>query len=119
VTERLEKDREIQKERLTMSRTSSRTGTDRPIMRRMDTPPVNSMPPTPSSPRHSISSASATSPKLPSSNPSVRANLSFASAAAKKEEQKEAAAGSVSSDSSEKKDESVSELAHKVAEVSV
>lgn len=85
VAERLEKDREANKERLTMSRTSSRTGTERPsLTSRTRTPP----------PTLSTSQTLSTAPKLttssprlsnPTLTPNVRPTLSFASAAAKKE----------------------------------
>ncbi|KAK0469949.1 putative citrate synthase [Desarmillaria tabescens] len=76
VIERLEKDREHNRERLTMSRTNSRTASERPTISRTGTPPAS----TPSSPQpsHAIPKTTA-----PSSN--VRPSFSFAHAAAKRE----------------------------------
>lgn len=78
VAERLERERETTKERMTMSRTSSRTGIERPARS-----PPTSAPQTPSSPRHSISSPPPT--KTVASSSVVRPSFSFANAAAKKE----------------------------------
>lgn len=75
VSDRIERERETTKERLTMSRTNSRTGVERPPR----SPPA-SVPQTPSSPRHSMISPT---PKTTSSV--VRPSLSFASAAARKD----------------------------------
>ncbi len=74
VIERLEKDREHNRERLTMSRTNSRTASERPPMSRTSTPPISS---TPSSPQPSHA--------IPKTASNVRPTISFAHAAAKKE----------------------------------
>ncbi|PBK75482.1 putative citrate synthase [Armillaria solidipes] len=74
VIERLEKDREHNRERLTMSRTNSRTASERPPMSRTSTPPISS---TPSSPQPSHA--------IPKTVSNVRPSISFAHAAAKKE----------------------------------
>ncbi|KAK7032956.1 translation initiation factor 4B [Favolaschia claudopus] len=82
-TEKVEKERENIKEKLTMSRTSSRTGTERPsFMRPRSPPPTSSAPQSPKSPKL----APAAPPKPAASTaPTVRPSLSFANAAAKKE----------------------------------
>ncbi|KAJ7086016.1 hypothetical protein B0H15DRAFT_844986 [Mycena belliarum] len=81
VAERVEKDREMVKEKLTMSRTSSRTATERTAFNRARTPPPGSAPQSPKSPKLGPTAA----PKVASTAPTVRPTLSFASAAAKKE----------------------------------
>ncbi|KAJ7039493.1 hypothetical protein C8F04DRAFT_1085469 [Mycena alexandri] len=85
VTERVEKDRDAIKEKLTMSRTNSRTATERTIFNRTRTPPPGSAPQSPKSPKLGPSAAPAPKPAAPSTAPTVRPTLSFASAAAKKE----------------------------------
>lgn len=68
-----------------MSRTNSRTATERTIFNRTRTPPPGSAPQSPKSPKLGPSAASAPKPAAPSTAPTVRPTLSFASAAAKKE----------------------------------
>ncbi|KAF7330386.1 Translation initiation factor 4B [Mycena venus] len=51
VTEKVEKEREIIKEKLTMSRTNSRTATERTAFNRTRTPPPGSAPQSPKSPK--------------------------------------------------------------------
>ncbi|KAJ7650594.1 hypothetical protein FB45DRAFT_986533 [Roridomyces roridus] len=75
VVERVEKDREIMKEKLTMSRTSSRTAVERTAFNRTRTPPPSS----PASPK--LAPAVAASKPTASTAPTVRPTLSFASAA--------------------------------------
>jgi translation initiation factor 4B len=74
VAERLEKEREANKERHShpLSRTSSRTASDRDLNIRTQTPP----------PAHMVAVTPATSPQLSTS--AVQPTLSFASAAAAK-----------------------------------
>jgi translation initiation factor 4B len=72
VADRLERDREVNLEKMAMSRSNSRTGTDRP-------PPQTS----PVSLNSKLSSATLTSG--PTLAPTVRPSLSFANVAAKKE----------------------------------
>lgn len=127
VTERIEeKEREV-KERLTMSRTSSRAGSERPPINRTRTPPVASTPHTPTSPRSSHASPAL---KAAPSAPGIRPTISFANAAAKKElasEKKseeqgttESAAKADEPKSAENKEyDEVKEVTEKVAEVSV
>ncbi|KAF7312164.1 Translation initiation factor 4B [Mycena indigotica] len=76
VAERVEKDRDIMKERLTMSRTNSRNAIERTPLNRSHISP-------PASPR-SPKSTPVPTPK-PSSTSTVRPSFSFANAAAKKE----------------------------------
>ncbi|KAJ7716813.1 hypothetical protein DFH07DRAFT_348390 [Mycena maculata] len=83
VAERVEKDREVIKEKLTMSRTNSRAASERTIFNRTRTPPPASAPQTPTSPK--VAAAPAPPKPAPSTAPTVRPTLSFASAAAKKE----------------------------------
>jgi len=80
VTEKVEKEREIIKEKLTMSRTNSRTATERTVFNRTRTPPPGSAPQSPKSPK-----LAPAAPPKPATAPTVRPSLSFASAAAKKE----------------------------------
>ncbi|KAF9565435.1 hypothetical protein CPC08DRAFT_190477 [Agrocybe pediades] len=77
VTERLEREREIQQEKLSMSRSTSRTGVERSMLSRPHTPPVSSAN---SQPRTSPAKAPG-----PSLAPTVRPTLSFANVAAKKD----------------------------------
>jgi len=80
VAERLEKDREAIKDRLSMSRTNSRTASERSSLHRTRTPPLSSSTPqTPTSPQLS---SHIPNPPLPTN---VRPSLSFAKVAAKKE----------------------------------
>lgn len=83
ITERVEKDREVTKEKLTMSRTNSRTATERTAFNRTRTPPPGSAPQSPKSPK--LAPVAAPKPAASSTAPTVRPSLSFASAAAKKE----------------------------------
>ncbi|KAJ6570289.1 hypothetical protein DFH09DRAFT_1033507 [Mycena vulgaris] len=83
VAERVEKDREVIKEKLTMSRTSSRTATERTAFNRTRTPPPGSAPQSPKSPK--LAPVAVPKAVVPSTAPTVRPTLSFASAAAKKE----------------------------------
>jgi len=78
VAQRVEKDREVNRERMTMSRTSSRTGTERPPISRQPTN-SSSVPPTPSSPKPSQAKSIA-----PNLSANVRPSFSFANAAAHK-----------------------------------
>ncbi|KAF8802416.1 hypothetical protein BYT27DRAFT_7196601 [Phlegmacium glaucopus] len=75
VADRLERDREANLEKIAMSRSNSRTGTDRNLAPRPQTPPV-------SLPSKLTSSTQASVPTL---TPTVRPSLSFANVAAKKE----------------------------------
>ncbi|KAJ6577285.1 hypothetical protein B0H19DRAFT_552040 [Mycena capillaripes] len=84
ITEKVEKDREVMKEKLTMSRTNSRTATERTAFNRTRTPPPGSAPQSPKSPKLAPTAAPS-KPVAPSTAPTVRPSLSFASAAAKKE----------------------------------
>lgn len=74
VAERVERDREAVRERASMSRTSSRTGTERPPIHRPRTPPSTGPPPAQLSPRASAAAKAALVPN-------VRPTLSFAAAA--------------------------------------
>lgn len=76
VTERIEKERGATHEKLAMSRSSSRTGIERSVLTRPQTPPATA--PTPASSRP-------VAPKGPILVPTVRPTLSFANVAAKKE----------------------------------
>ncbi|KAG6861251.1 hypothetical protein C0995_002373 [Termitomyces sp. Mi166 len=105
ITDRLEKEREIVKDRISMSRTNSRQASERVPLTGTHTPPnagVNAP----------ASSANMASPKtVPRSlAPTVRPTLSFANAAAAKREEVQA--------KEEKKDE-VAKVGEKVAEVAV
>ncbi|KAJ7274583.1 hypothetical protein B0H12DRAFT_1089306 [Mycena haematopus] len=82
VTDKVEKEREIMKEKLSMSRTNSRTATER-TFNRTRTPPPGSAPQSPKSPK--LAPVTAPKPAASSTAPTVRPSLSFASAAAKKE----------------------------------
>jgi translation initiation factor 4B len=75
VADRLERDREANLEKLAMSRSNSRTGTDRNSVPRPQTPPA---------PAQSKLSSS-TQTWGPTLTPTVRPSLSFANVAAKKE----------------------------------
>ncbi|KAJ7178724.1 hypothetical protein C8R43DRAFT_974205 [Mycena crocata] len=115
VAERVEKDREVIKEKLTMSRTSSRTALERPTFRAR-TPPPGSAPQSPKSPK--LAPAAAAPKPAASTAPTVRPTLSFASAAAKKEnvpEQKGESAGA----ESKEVDTEVGRLADVVSEVTI
>ncbi|THV02772.1 RNA-binding domain-containing protein [Dendrothele bispora CBS 962.96] len=103
VAQRVEKDREINRERLTMSRTSSRTGTERPPISRQ--PTNTSTPATPSSPKPSQAKAN--------SSANVRPSFSFANAAANK-----GSAQEKKSDDTGKKDE-VNTVTESIAEVTI
>ncbi|KAG6878073.1 hypothetical protein C0992_008652 [Termitomyces sp. T32_za158] len=103
ITERLEKERETVKDRISMSRTNSRQASERA--------PDTRIPPSASA-NAPASSANVASPKTAprSLAPTVRPTLSFANAAAAKREEAQA--------KEEKKDE-VDKLAETVAEVEV
>ncbi|KAG6853963.1 hypothetical protein C0991_012109 [Blastosporella zonata] len=105
VTERLEKERDFTKERITMSRTNSRQASERAPLTGTGTPPTSAGV---SAAGSSIASAS---PKIAPKSlaPSVRPTLSFANAAAAK---KEAAA-------KEERSDEVEQVTEKVAEVEV
>jgi translation initiation factor 4B len=75
VADRLERDREANLEKIAMSRSNSRTGTDRNLAPRPQTPPAS---------LHSKLSSS-TQTSGPTLAPTVRPSLSFANVAAKKE----------------------------------
>lgn len=75
VADRLERDREANLEKIAMSRSNSRTGTDRNLAPRSQTPPA---------PLHSKLPLS-TQTLGPTLTPTVRPSLSFANVAAKKE----------------------------------
>ncbi|RDB28395.1 putative RNA-binding protein sce3 [Hypsizygus marmoreus] len=108
VTERIEKEREVVKDRLTMSRTSSRTASERSPLSGSRTPPATSP-----VPHTSPKPANATMvPKPASLAPTVRPTLSFASAA------KKDSAATAALEKTEKDDE-VEKIAEKVAEVAV
>ncbi|KAJ7510276.1 hypothetical protein B0H11DRAFT_1701456, partial [Mycena galericulata] len=115
VAERVEKDREVIKEKLSMSRTNSRSATERTIFNRTRTPPPSSAPQTPTSPK--LAPAAVPKPAAPSTAPTVRPSLSFASAAAKKENVPEKKA----EDESESKevDAEVGRVADIVSEVAI
>nr|GAT60936.1 translation initiation factor 4B [Mycena chlorophos] len=102
VTERVEKDRQIMQEKLTMSRTNSRTGIERPGFG-----PARTRTPPPASPK-SPKLAPAATPKPAAST--VRPSFSFANAAAKKE--------NVPENKTEEADE-VSNVADGVSEVMI
>ncbi|KAJ7454869.1 hypothetical protein FB451DRAFT_1279656 [Mycena latifolia] len=86
VAERVEKEREIVKEKLTMSRTNSRAASERTAFNRTRTPPPGSAPQSPKSPKSpKLGPTAAPKTVAPSTAPTVRPTLSFASAAAKKE----------------------------------
>ncbi|KAF8207268.1 hypothetical protein K438DRAFT_1917623 [Mycena galopus ATCC 62051] len=114
VTEKVEKEREIIKEKLTMSRTSSRTGTERTLFNRTRTPPPGSAPQSPKSPK--LAPVAAPKPPAPSTAPTVRPSLSFASAAAKKENvpEKKAEGGE-----SKEVDAEVGRVAEVISEVTI
>ncbi|KAJ7573873.1 hypothetical protein C8J56DRAFT_980681 [Mycena floridula] len=103
VAERVEKEREVIKERFSMSRTNSRTGTERTPQIRSRTPPTS----VPSSPRHSISGPPLKSPPAASN---VRPSFSFAAAA-----KRDAALV----EKTKNDDEDVDTITEKVAEVEV
>ncbi|KAG6899066.1 hypothetical protein C0993_001223 [Termitomyces sp. T159_Od127] len=105
VTERLEKERETVKDRISMSRTNSRQASERAPLTGTRTPPSASA-------NGPAGSANMASPKTAprSLAPTVRPTLSFANAAAAKREEIQA--------KEEKKDE-VDKIAEKVAEVEV
>ncbi|KAJ7677329.1 hypothetical protein B0H17DRAFT_1079408 [Mycena rosella] len=115
VAERVEKDRDVIKEKLTMSRTSSRTATERTVFNRTRTPPPGSAPQSPKSPKLGPTAAPKTA--APSTAPTVRPTLSFASAAAKKENvpEKRAEGDGESKDT----DAEVGRVADAVAEVTI
>jgi len=75
VAERIERERGATHEKLAMSRSSSRTGIERGVLARPQTPPVSA-----SAPSKPLSSKGA-----PTLVPTVRPTLSFANVAAKKE----------------------------------
>ena len=89
VAERLEKEREVVKDRLSMSRTSSRTGFERSPLTRTPPPHSGASSPKPAGgppnndPHPPQNQQQPQAPK-PSLVPSVRPSLSFASAAARK-----------------------------------
>ncbi|KAF8072150.1 hypothetical protein FPV67DRAFT_1578519 [Lyophyllum atratum] len=119
VTERLDKEREVVKERLTMSRTSSRQGSERsPFGTR--TPPASATTGsnTPASPK--LGNAAAAGQPKPALAPSVRPTLSFANAAAAKRDAA-AAAEKKAGEQDEKKSgaDEVEQVTEKVAEVAV
>jgi translation initiation factor 4B len=120
VTEKVEKEREIIKEKLSMSRTNSRSATERPgaAFGRTRTPPPGSAPQSPKSPK--LAPAAAPSTKSAASTaPTVRPTLSFASAAAKKEnvpEKKTEAGGAAESKES---DAEVGRVAEVISEVTI
>lgn len=111
VMERLDKEREVTKEKLSMSRTNSRTASERSPLVGTRTPP-------------SSAAVAGVSPKLahaaaqpkPALAPSVRPTLSFASAAKREAEKK-------AEDAEKKKqaegDDAVEAVTAKVAEVAV
>ncbi|KAJ4479937.1 hypothetical protein J3R30DRAFT_3466939 [Lentinula aciculospora] len=84
VTQKLEKDRELNRDRITISRTSSRTGVERPPINRTHTPPASASPQS-----HSPSSLPASATKVPPQS-IVRPALSFANAASHKKKVEEA-----------------------------
>jgi len=102
VEERLERERGAVQEKLTMSRTSSRTGVERGGAARPQTPPVSGGAPPKPQPTRPVASLA----------PSVRPTLSFASAAAAKKEAAKAAeeAAAPKTDSAEEIAEGVSKL---------
>ncbi|KAJ7219985.1 hypothetical protein GGX14DRAFT_432672 [Mycena pura] len=83
VAERVQKDREINREKLSMSRTNSRSAKERTLLNRTKTPPPGSAPQSPKSP--TLAPATVPKPATSSTAATVRPSLSFASAAAKKE----------------------------------
>ncbi|KAF5367154.1 hypothetical protein D9758_004064 [Tetrapyrgos nigripes] len=83
VTQRVEKEREAQRDKISMSRTSSRTGTERPPISRQSTNP-SAVPATPSSPK--LPQTKVISPNLAAN---VRPSFSFANAAANKNNSQE------------------------------
>ena len=85
VIDRINRDRDATKEKLSMSRTNSRTGYDRghPSPSTRTPPSTSAGPASPKSPSSVNGGQHHQQPK-PALGPSVRPNLSFASAAAKK-----------------------------------
>ncbi|KAJ7844370.1 hypothetical protein B0H14DRAFT_2776667 [Mycena olivaceomarginata] len=107
VTEKVEKEREIIKEKLSMSRTNSRSATERPgaAFGRTRTPPPGSAP---QSPNPAASTA-----------PTVRPTLSFASAAAKKENVPEKKTETGGAAESKEADAEVGRVAEVISEVTI
>ncbi|KAG6811208.1 hypothetical protein H0H92_008570 [Tricholoma furcatifolium] len=99
VTDRLDKEKEVVKERIVLSRTNSRQASERTPLASAHTPPTSA----------GVSAASTASPKAAPKSlaPNVRPTLSFANAAAAKKDLA----------SKEEKKEDVEKAAEKVAEV--
>jgi len=97
VSERIEKGKEKWNQQHSMSRTSSRTGSDRGAPRRGSVDPGSANP--------SPTISSQPTPPPPSRNPAVRGGVSFAAVA--------------KNDSGEKDDSGVDDITKKVAETSV
>ncbi|KAJ3818985.1 hypothetical protein F5880DRAFT_1625805 [Lentinula raphanica] len=85
IAQKLDRDREMNRDRISMSRTSSRTGVERPISRN-HTPPTSAVS-QPSSPPASQAPASKVIPQSMAAN--VRPAFSFANAAANKKKAEE------------------------------
>ncbi|KAG5637973.1 hypothetical protein H0H81_002417 [Sphagnurus paluster] len=108
VEERIEKEREYSKERITMSRTNSRQASERsPFTASPRTPPAAASP--------KLASASVPKPALA---PSVRPTLSFASAAAARRDAA-AAAAERKAEEEKKGGGEVEKVTEKVAEVAI
>ncbi|KAJ6460408.1 hypothetical protein C8R47DRAFT_1161160 [Mycena vitilis] len=113
ITDKVEKDREVMKEKLSMSRTSSRTATERTVFNRTRTPPPGSAPQSPKSPK--LAPAAAAPKPAAATAPTVRPTLSFASAAAKKENVPE----KKGEEQSKETDAEVGRVADAVSEVTI
>ncbi|KAF9456341.1 hypothetical protein BDZ94DRAFT_1275903 [Collybia nuda] len=113
-TERVDKDREVIKERLTMSRTNSRTASERSPLVGARTPPGSSGTHTPASPKPAYVQPKGPNPALA---PSVRPTLSFANAARKDATLAERKAEEISSDDS--KNKSVEEVTEKTGDITL
>ncbi|CAK5268591.1 unnamed protein product [Mycena citricolor] len=106
VEERIEKDREVSKEKLSMSRTNSRTAMERTPFNRTRSPPPES-PQSPQSPK--LTPVGSSKPAI-STAPSVRPSLSFASAAKK---------DNVTETKKEESDASVTQITEVISEVTI
>ncbi|GLB40657.1 putative RNA recognition motif containing protein [Lyophyllum shimeji] len=118
VEERLDKEREVVKERLSMSRTSSRQASERPPLTGARTPPTagSTGSHAPASPK----SANASAQPKPGLGPSVRPTLSFASAAGAKRDTAAAAAAEKKDETTEQPNANeVEQIADKAAQMAV
>ncbi|KJA13445.1 hypothetical protein HYPSUDRAFT_174038 [Hypholoma sublateritium FD-334 SS-4] len=102
VAERIERERGATHEKLAMSRSSSRTGIERSVLARPQTPPVSA----------SVSSKPLSFKGTPTLAPTVRPTLSFANVAAKKE-----AASNKEEEEKEQTADEVEQVSEEVAKV--